>query len=83
MCMGRGHPKGACAVAWRRWRSAISMAMAELISDSGELISGLSGDDGPPHCNRYHEGYIRDNMVMRITATIILIDTAIRALKES
>ena len=81
MRTGRGHPKGACAVAWRRWRSAISMAMAELISDSGELISGLSGDDGPPLCNRGCGGYIRDNMVTRITATTIRIDTAIRALK--
>ena len=49
--------------------------------DSGELISGLSRNDGPPRC--YLRGrFLRDFMVMRITAISLCIDAVIRVLND-
>ena len=59
------------------------MAMAELISDSGELISGLSRNDGPPHFDLCRGRFLRDFMVMRITVVALCIDAVIRVPKYS
>ena len=59
------------------------MAMAELISDSGELISGLSRNDGPPHFDLRRGLFLRDFMVMRITDMTLRTDAAIRVLNDS
>ena len=59
------------------------MAMAELISDSGELISGLSRNDGPPHFDLRLGLFLRDFMVIRITVVTHRIDAVIRVPKDS
>ena len=51
--------------------------------DSGELISGLSRNDGPPHFDLRHVLFLRDFMVMRITAIALCIDVVIRVPKDS
>ena len=51
--------------------------------DSGELISGLIRNDGPPHYKLRSGRFLRDCMVMRITAIALRIDVTIRVLKYS
>ena len=51
--------------------------------DSGELISGLIRNDGPPHFHLRRGRFLRDFMVMRITAMRLHIDTVIRVPKYS
>ena len=51
--------------------------------DSGELISGLIRNDGPPHHVLRSGRFLRDFMVMRITAMARFIDAAIRVLNDS
>ena len=51
--------------------------------DSGELISGLSRNDGPPHFDLRRVPFLRDFMVMRITVVAHRIDAVIRVPKYS
>ena len=51
--------------------------------DSSELISGLIRNDGPPHHDLRSGRFLRDFMVMRITAMTLHIDSVIRVLKYS
>ena len=51
--------------------------------DSGELISGLSRNDGPPHFDLRRGRFLRDFMVMRITVVVVCIDSVIRVPKAS
>ena len=51
--------------------------------DSGELISGLSRNDGPPHFDFRRGLFLRDFMVMRITVVAHRMNTVIRAPKYS
>ena len=51
--------------------------------DSGELISGLIRNDGPPHYDRRSGRFLRDFTVMRITAIALRIDAVIRVPKYS
>ena len=50
--------------------------------DSGELISGLIHNDGPPHEDLRSGRFLRDFMVMRITAISLCIDAVIRVLND-
>ena len=50
--------------------------------DSGELISGLIRNDCPPHNDLRSGRFLRDFMVMRITAMTLHIDTVIRVPKD-
>ena len=49
--------------------------------DSGELISGLIRNHGAPHYDVRRGRFLRDFMVMRITAMTFHIDTVIRVPK--
>ena len=51
--------------------------------DSGELISGLIRNDGPPHYKIRSGRFLRDFMVMTITAISLCIDAVIRVPKYS
>ena len=51
--------------------------------DSGELISGLIRNDGPPYDDLRNGCFLRDVMVMRSTAMTLRIDVTIRVLKYS
>ena len=51
--------------------------------DSGELISGLIRNHGPPHEDLRSGRFLRDFMVMRITAISLCIDAVIRVPKYS
>ena len=51
--------------------------------DSGELISGLIRNDGPPHYGLRSGRFLRAFMVMRITAITLFIDAVIRVPKHS
>ena len=51
--------------------------------DSGELISGLIRNDGPPYDDLRSGQFLRDVMVMRITAIALCINTVILVLKYS
>ena len=51
--------------------------------DSGELISGLIRNDGPPHYDLRSGRFLRDFMVMRITAISLFIDAVIHVLTDS
>ena len=53
--------------------------------DSGELISGLSliRNHGPPHEDLRSGRFLRDFMVMIITAISLCIDAVIRVLTDS
>ena len=51
--------------------------------DSGELISGLIRNHGPPHYNLRSGRFLRECMVMRITAISLCIDAVIRVLTDS
>ena len=51
--------------------------------DSGELISGLIRNHGPPHEDLRSGRFIRDFMVMRITAISLCIDAVIHVLTDS
>ena len=51
--------------------------------DSGELISGLIHNDGPPHEDLRSGRFLRDFMVMRITAMTLRMDAVIRVLTDS
>ena len=50
---------------------------------SGELISGLSRNDGPPHFHLRRGLFLRDFMVMRITVVAVCIDAVVRVPKDS
>ena len=51
--------------------------------DSGELISGLIRNDGPPHFHLRRGRFLRDLMVMRITVVAHRMNTVIRVPKHS
>ena len=51
--------------------------------DSGELISGLIRNDGPPHLHLRRGRFLRDFMVMIITAITLCIDAVTRVPKYS
>ena len=51
--------------------------------DSGELISGLIHNDGPPHEDLRSGRFLRDFMVMRITVVAVCMDAVIRVPKDS
>ena len=51
--------------------------------DFGELISGLSRNDGPPHFDLRRGRFLRDFMVMRITVVAVCMNAVIRVPNDS